>query len=123
VRSNDGSRPARARTRPRTSSIPATIPTRASPDGERPDDLPPELGRWQTVDLCLVASADDAAETLLDPDGPLLQVLSAQADDLWRSEHSATADALEAVASLIRDGDKALAKRLRRSATKARSRT
>ena len=63
--------------------------------------------------LSAVGLPDDLPPDLLDP-------VRAQADGLWRSGHPATAGTLEAMATAVRDADKALAKQLRRSAHKAR---
>ena len=53
----------------------------------------------------------------------LLEAIGTHADDLWRSGHPAAADTMEATAAALRDSDKTLAKRLRRSAHKARARS
>ena len=50
-----------------------------------------------------------------------LEATRSHADDLWRSDHPATASTIEATAA-VRDTDKALARQLRRSAHKARTR-
>jgi hypothetical protein len=52
-----------------------------------------------------------------------LEAIRSHADDLWRSDHPATAGTIEATAAAMRDTDKALAKQLRRSAHKARTRS
>ena len=51
----------------------------------------------------------------------VLEAIRAHADTLWRCGHPAIADTLEAVATAIRDSDKALAKQLRKTAYKARA--
>jgi hypothetical protein len=75
--------------------------------------------QWLLIDLLTALRAGDLGENL--PPGTL-EAIRAQADDLWRSGHPAAADTLEATAAALRDSDKTLAKRLRRSAHKARAR-
>jgi hypothetical protein len=53
----------------------------------------------------------------------MMEAIRSHADDLWRSDHPATAGTIEATAAAMRDTDKALAKQLRRSAHKARTRS
>jgi hypothetical protein len=80
-----------------------------------------EAGRqWLLIDLLTALSTGDLRESLSQE---LLETIGAQADDLWRSDHPATADTMEATAAALRDSDKTLAKRLRRSAHKARGRS
>ena len=85
--------------------------------GEEPPSYRERLQPWLLIDMLTVLSAvglpDDLPPDLLDP-------VRAQADGLWRSGHPATAGTLEAMATAVRDADKALAKQLRRSAHKAR---
>ena len=67
--------------------------------------------------------AGEAFATFLDQEGDsVLPLLEQAADDLWRCEHPATEAVLEAAGRHLRARDKALAKRLRRSATKVGSR-
>jgi len=75
--------------------------------------------QWLLVDLLTALSAGDLRGSLSQD---LLEAIRAHADDLWRSGHPAAADTLEATAAALRDSDKTLAKRLRRSAHKARGR-
>lgn len=85
--------------------------------GEEPPSYRERLQPWLLIDMLTVLSAvglpDDLPPDLLDP-------VRAQADGLWRSGHPATAGTLEAMATAVRDADKALAKQLRRSAHKTR---
>jgi len=76
--------------------------------------------QWLLIDLLTVLRVGDLRESL-SPD--LLEAIGAHADDLWRSDHPAAADTMEATAAALRDSDKTLAKRLRRSAHKARGRS
>ena len=75
--------------------------------------------QWLLIDLLTALRAGNLGENLTQS---TLEAIRSHADDLWRSDHPATADAIEATAAAIRDTDKALAKRLRRSAHKARTR-
>jgi hypothetical protein len=80
-----------------------------------------ETGRqWLLIDLLTALSAGHPREMLT---RDLLEAIRADADDLWRSGHPAAADTMEATAATLRDSDKKLAKRLRRSAHKARARS
>jgi hypothetical protein len=76
--------------------------------------------QWLLIDRLTALSAGDLRGALSQD---LLEAIGAHADDLWRSGHPAAADTLEATAAALRDSDKALAKRLRRSAHKARGRS
>ena len=87
--------------------------------GEEPPGYRQAAQQWLLVDLLTALSAGDLRSSLT-PD--LLGTVTANADDLWRSRHPATIDAMEATAAALRDSDKTLAKRLRRSAHKARGR-
>src|ERR1035441_3871758 len=75
--------------------------------------------QWLLIDLLTALRAGNLGENLTQS---TLEAIRSHADDLWRSDHPATPDAIEATAAAIRDTDKALAKRLRRSAHKARTR-
>ncbi|MGW2256047.1 IS1096 element passenger TnpR family protein [Kitasatospora sp. NPDC001660] len=80
---------------------------------------------WLTVDtFAAMAGLDtcELAEFLGEADGELCTTLSLVADELWRSGHPSAADVLTALGDALRDVDKKLAKRLRTSANKARSR-
>lgn len=86
--------------------------------GERPADFPGVIQHWVTIDtLAGMRSLDSLAD--LAP--PLLDAMRHAVDDIWRCGHPAAADTLEALADIVRDSDKTLAKRLRKSAYKARS--
>jgi hypothetical protein len=88
--------------------------------GEEPP-LYRETGQqWLLIDLLTALSAGHPREILTQD---LLEAVRAHADDLWRSGHPAAADTMEATAAALRDSDKTLAKRLRRSAHKARARS
>ena len=88
--------------------------------GEEPP-LYRETGQqWLLIDVLTALSADDLCGNLSQD---LLEAIGAHADDLWRSGHPAAADTMEATAAALRDSDKTLAKRLRRSAHKARARS
>ncbi|MFJ7592726.1 hypothetical protein ACIQZO_36200 [Streptomyces sp. NPDC097617] len=92
--------------------------------GEIPEGHGPELRRWGLVDHLWgpLGVADEAFATFLDQEGDsVLPLLEQAADDLWRCEHPATEAVLEAAGRHLRARDKALAKRLRRSATKVGS--
>ena len=86
--------------------------------GEEPP-LYRETGQqWLLIDLLTASSVGNLREILT---RDLLEVISAHADDLWRSGHPSAVDTIEATATALRDSDKTLAKRLRRCAHKARS--
>jgi Plasmid pRiA4b ORF-3-like protein len=88
--------------------------------GEEPP-LYRETGQqWLLIDLLTALSVGDLREMLTQD---LVEEVTAHADDLWRSGHPAAADTIEATATALRDSDKTLAKRLRRSAHKARARS
>ncbi len=87
--------------------------------GEEPPLYRERTQRWLLIDLLTALSAGNMREKLTHD---LMETIGSHADDLWRSDHPATAATLEATAGEIRDSDKALAKRLRRSAHKTRSR-
>lgn len=93
--------------------------------GELPEGHGTELQLWWLVDHLWgpLGVADEALATFLDQEGDsLLPLLDEVADDLWRCDHPATGAVLEAAGRHLRTRDKALAKRLRRSATKVGSR-
>jgi len=75
--------------------------------------------QWLLIDLLTALRAGNLRENLTPS---TLEAIRSHCDDLWRSDHPATADTIEATAAAIRDTDKALAKRLRRSAHKAHTR-
>jgi hypothetical protein len=86
--------------------------------GEEPP-LYQETGQqWLLIDLLTASSAGSSREILTQD---LLEVITAHADDLWRSGHPSAVDTIEATATALRESDKTLAKRLRRCAHKARS--
>ena len=86
--------------------------------GEEPP-LYQETGQqWLLIDLLTASSVGNLREILTQD---LLEVITAHADDLWRSGHPSAAETIEATATALRDCDKTLAKRLRRCAHKARS--
>lgn len=87
--------------------------------GEEPLSLRETDRQWLLIDRLTALNAGHPCETL-PPD--LREALAARADDLWRSGHPAAASTLEATAAALRDSDKVLAKRLRRSAHRARGR-
>jgi Plasmid pRiA4b ORF-3-like protein len=87
--------------------------------GEEPPRYRETTQQWLLVDLLTALCAGNLRENLT-PD--LMEAIKSHADDLWRSDHPAAADTIEATAAMIRDTDKTLAKQLRRSAHKARSR-
>ncbi|MHC5903351.1 IS1096 element passenger TnpR family protein [Streptomyces sp. S6] len=92
--------------------------------GEIPGGHGPELQLWGLVDHLWgpLGVADEALAMFLDQEGDrVLPLLEQAADDLWRCGHPATGAVLEAAGRLLRAQDKALAKRLRRSAAKAGS--
>jgi hypothetical protein len=86
--------------------------------GEEPPHGGQTARQWLVVDLIAAFSAESHG----DVPAELLEIIRPQADELWRGDHPAAADVLEAAAEAIRDTDKALAKQLRRSAHKARAR-
>jgi hypothetical protein len=85
-------------------------------------EVPPLYGEstepWLLVDLLTALSVGNLEEHLSES---ILVAIQAHADNLWRCGHPATSDTLEAVAAAVRDSDKALAKRLRKTAYKARA--
>jgi len=87
--------------------------------GEEPPLYRETTQQWLLIDLLTTLSAGNLGENLT-PD--LMEAVRSHADDLWRSDHPAADGAIEAAATALRDTDKALAKRLRRSAHKARTR-
>ncbi|MYS79474.1 plasmid pRiA4b ORF-3 family protein [Embleya scabrispora] len=92
--------------------------------GEIPEGHGPELQLWWLVDHLWgpLGVADEALATFLDQEGDsVLPLLDEIADDLWRCDHPATGAVLGAAGRHLRARDKALAKRLRRSATKVGS--
>jgi hypothetical protein len=93
--------------------------------GEIPDGHGPELRLWGLIDHLWgpLGVADEAlAEFLVQEGDEVLPLLDQTADELWRSDHPATGAVLEAAGRHLKARDKALAKRLRRSATKVGSR-
>lgn len=93
--------------------------------GEIPEGHGPELQLWGLVDHLWgpLGVADEALAMFLEQEGDsVLPQLEQNADDLWRCRHPATGAVLEAAGRLLRARDKALAKRLRRSAAKVGSR-
>ncbi|MFF0080089.1 hypothetical protein ACFYR1_10365 [Streptomyces canus] len=92
--------------------------------GEIPEGHGPELQMWGLVDHLWgpLGVADEALAVFLEQEGDsVLPLLEQAADDLWRCDHPATGAVLDAAGRLLRARDKALAKRLRRSATKVGS--
>ncbi|MGW1989549.1 IS1096 element passenger TnpR family protein [Embleya sp. NPDC001921] len=92
--------------------------------GEVPESRVPELRLWWLVDHLWgpLGRADEALVEFLDRTGDMvLPLLDETADRLWRCDHPATRAVLEATGQHLRAQDKALAKRLRRSATKVGS--
>ena len=87
--------------------------------GEEPPSYRHTVQQWLLVDQLTALCAGNLRENLTQS---TLEAIRPYADDLWRSDHPATADTIEAIAAAIRDIDKALAKRLRRCAHKARTR-
>lgn len=88
--------------------------------GQPPPSYAQTVQPWLVIDTLSVITAvlpDDG----LPPD--MIAALRGSADDLWRCDHPATAATLEAAGEAVREVDKALAKRLRRSAHKARARS
>lgn len=86
--------------------------------GDEPVGFAGAIQHWVTIDTLAGMRSIDALEDLAPP---LLGIVGSAVDDLWRCGHPAAADTLEALADVIRDSDKQLAKRLRKSAFKARS--
>ncbi len=76
--------------------------------------------QWLLIDLLTALRAGNLRQNLTQS---TLEAIRSHADDLWRSDHPATAGTIEATAAAMRDTDKALAKQLRRSAHKARTRS
>ncbi|MEU9241311.1 plasmid pRiA4b ORF-3 family protein [Streptomyces sp. NPDC048385] len=92
--------------------------------GEIPEGHGPELQLWGLVDHLWgpLGVADEALAMFLEQEGDsVLPLLEQAADDLWRCDHPATGAVLEAAGRHLRARDKALAKRLRRSATRVGS--
>ncbi|MCY0924604.1 hypothetical protein OS965_42230, partial [Streptomyces sp. H27-G5] len=66
--------------------------------------------------------ADEALSAFLDQEGDkVIPLLEQTADDLWRCDHPATRAVLETAGRHLKTRNKALAKRLRKSATKVGS--
>ncbi|WAX78954.1 plasmid pRiA4b ORF-3 family protein [Streptomyces sp. KMM 9044] len=92
--------------------------------GEIPEGHGSEIRRWGLVDHLWgpLGAGDEAFAMFLDQEGDLvLPLLEQAADDLWRCDHPGTGAVLEAAGRHLRARDKALAQRLRRSATKVGS--
>lgn len=87
--------------------------------GEEPPLYRETTQQWLLIDLLTALRAGNQRENLTED---LMEAIRSHADDLWRSDHPATAGSIEATAAAVRDTDKALAKQLRRSAHKARTR-
>ena len=87
--------------------------------GEEPPLYQDNTQQWLLIDLLTALRAGNLSENLTHD---LIETIRSHADDLWRSDHPATAGTIEATAAALRDTDKALAKRLRRSVHKARTR-
>jgi hypothetical protein len=87
--------------------------------GQEPPHYRATGQQWLLIDRLAALSDGDRNERLAED---LLEAIAAQADELWRCGHPAAADTIEATATALRDGDKTLAKRLRRCAHKARAR-
>ena len=87
--------------------------------GEEPPLYRETTQQWLLIDLLTALRAGNLRENLTQD---LMEAIRPHADDLWRSGHPAAASTIEATAAAIRDTDKTLAKQLRRSAHKARSR-
>jgi hypothetical protein len=88
--------------------------------GEEPPSGRAASQQWLLIDRLAALHARGPLEILPQD---LLQAVGAHADDLWRGGHPAAPDTMEATAAALRDSDKTLAKRLRRSAHKARARS
>lgn len=86
--------------------------------GEKPASFSGAVQQWLTIDTLAAMRSVDA---LADLAPPLLDAMRSAVDDVWRCGHPAAADTLEALADVVRDGGKPLAKRLRKSAYRARS--
>jgi hypothetical protein len=87
------------------------------------EELPPyreTTQQWLLIDLLTALRAGNLRQNLTQS---TMEAIRSHADDLWRSDHPATAGTIEATAAAMRDTDKALAKQLRRSAHKARTRS
>ncbi|MET8413037.1 plasmid pRiA4b ORF-3 family protein [Streptomyces sp. NPDC005195] len=92
--------------------------------GEIPEGHGPELRLWGLVDHLWgpLGVADEALAMFLEQEeDSVLPLLEQAADDLWRCDHPGTGAVLEAAGRHLRARDKALTKRLRRSATKVGS--
>ncbi|MFC8015567.1 IS1096 element passenger TnpR family protein [Streptomyces cinereoruber] len=92
--------------------------------GETPEGHGPELQLWWLIDHLWgpLGVADEALADFLDQEeDSVLPLLEQSADDLWRCDHPATGAVLTAVGRHLKARDKALAKRLRKSATKVGS--
>ncbi len=87
--------------------------------GEEPPLYQDTTQQWLLIDLLTALRAGNLSENLTHD---LMETIRSHVDDLWRSDHPATAGTIEATAAALRDTDKALVKRLRRSAHKARTR-
>ena len=91
--------------------------------GEEPPGFAQTARPWLLVDLLAVfVSVAGQGEVPAEVPAELLEAIRPQAGNLWRGDHPAAADLLQAAAEAIRDTDSALAKELRRSAHKARGR-
>jgi hypothetical protein len=88
--------------------------------GEEPPLNRETVQQWLLIDRLTAFSVSQQPEILPQD---LLEAITAHADDLWRSGHPAAADTIDATATALREGDKTLAKRLRRCAHKARARS
>ena len=88
--------------------------------GEKPALYLETIQQWLLIDLLTASSVGDLREGMTQD---VLEALMRHVDDLWRSDHPAAADTTEATAAALRDNDKILAKRLRRCAHKARTRS
>ncbi|MEU0036480.1 plasmid pRiA4b ORF-3 family protein [Streptomyces sp. NPDC006333] len=92
--------------------------------GEIPEGHGPEVRLWGLVDHLWgpLGVADEALAMFLEQEeDSVLPLLEQAADDLWRCDHPGTGAVLEAAGRHLSARDKALAKRLRRSATKVGS--
>ncbi|MCY0924181.1 hypothetical protein OS965_39800 [Streptomyces sp. H27-G5] len=92
--------------------------------GEIPEEHGPELQLWELIDQLWgpLGVADEALSAFLDQEGDkVIPLLEQTADDLWRCDHPATRTILEATGRHLKTRNKALAKRLRKSATKVGS--
>jgi hypothetical protein len=79
---------------------------------------------WLMIDNLVLPVADPAelAAYFDEEDGLARDGISQVADVLWRSDHPATVEVLQALGEALKSSDKKLAKRLRTSANKAQSR-